>query len=46
MDDGGPVLAVVKAPRTARPLRASALTAAPRGDREALIAGPPPDSFL
>jgi hypothetical protein len=31
MGSGGPVLAAVKAPRVARPLRAAALTPAPRG---------------
>ena len=34
-----PVLAKVKAPRIARPLRAAALTSAPRRDELALVAG-------
>ena len=42
MGSGGPVLAAVKAPRVARPLRATALTPVPRGTGEAIIAGPPP----
>src|SRR5512139_2025718 len=39
--DDVPVLAAVKAPRSARPLRASALTAAAHRQAGALIAGAP-----